>query len=82
MADGRERWRAGFSVIDMPQFSRRNREVSPRLNKSKIGFNGAGGVKIARGTAGQAQTFYPADPPASPERINDMIMPCITFTFY
>jgi len=42
----------------MPQLNKRHREVSPRLNKSKIGFNGAGGVKISRRRRGPDSGIY------------------------
>ena len=49
-------WQA---VIGMPQLNNSNNEVSPQLNKSKIGFHGAGGVKISQGreVGGQIQEF-------------------------
>ena len=34
-------------------------------------------IKSAADPHRLTQTFYPGDPPASPERINDIIMPCI-----
>jgi hypothetical protein len=40
----------------MPQLNKSNGEVSSRLNKSKIGFNWTGGVKISRGKEVGGQT--------------------------